>query len=383
MKPNLLLRLFSEHFPGKPAVISSAPGRVNLIGEHTDYNDGYVFPAAIDRRTYVALRAAEGPQSRLVSSTHGPTEFSVLLPSQIEGWGRYIQGCGMALGDVLGETPLEIEGVVWSDIPIGSGLSSSAALDVSILTAWNALGGYGLASKSLAEIAWSGDNRYVGISCGIMDQMISAIAEEGTAMLLDTRSLEATFWGVPDTLKIAVLDTKKPRSLIDSAYNTRVAECQRALKVLQEIRPNATALRDFSLDDLDQVSNKLDDVAIRRAKHVISENTRTLQFGQALADNDLELLGTLCKESHLSLQNDYEVSCKELDALAECAWNSSGCIACRMTGAGFGGCCVALVQSGFESEFESKTLQSYLPLGLGHPEIFFSAASFGAKLHES
>ena len=327
---------------------------MNLIGEHTDYNDGFVFPAAIDRALYVAARPCEG-SSRIFSAQrlHG-CEFDALdcEPGSVDGWGRYAAGMGWAL---RGEGQISnLEAAIYSEVPTGSGVSSSAAMEMAMGSAWNDLCGLGLEMKRLALLGQRCENDFVGVKSGIMDQMASAMGKAGHAMFLDTRTLEIEYAPIPAGAVVVLLDTGKKRALASSAYNERRAECEKASRVL-----GVRALRDAGEADLEGARGMLDDTTYRRARHVITENARCLAFLEALGDSDLSEVGRLMRESHESLRDDYEVSCEELDAMAEGAWQAPGCIGARMTGAGFGGSCVALVDEGLAKEFVKNALEQY------------------------
>ncbi len=369
--------MWQEHFPGSPEVSSEAPGRVNLIGEHTDYNEGYVFPAAIDRGTRGLFRRSDGPTRVLSRQAGWSTAFDPGKYVKSKNWARFVSACALRLRDVTGEQAPSIEGVIDSDIPSGSGLSSSAALELCLLSAMNVFGGYGLSNFELAIIAAEADNVYVGVQSGVMDQMASALGEKDCALFIDTRSREYSAHRLPSGISIAILDTRKPRTLASSAYNERVAECRRAVEAISAVDPSIRSLRDATEDHLKQAH--LDEVAMKRARHVLSENSRTIAFRDSLLAGDLKAIGTLAKESHESLRDDYEVSCQELDAMARAAWGAPGCIAARMTGAGFGGCCVALFESQASREFEASVWASYGMYGFRVPVLFETSAARGAR----
>src|SRR5687768_4116188 len=345
------LDLWAAHFDAPPTVLSSAPGRVNLIGEHTDYNEGFALPVAIDLQVTVVAREA------------GDDHFvSVRVPDAVDhrgpGWRRYAHACRSALESRGLMVPF-IHAVVESSVPGGSGLSSSAALELALLVAWNKIGNLGLSPSELAEIAWVAESEYVGVKVGRMDQMASALGEAGCAILMDLRSFETEPRLLPIGVEIAILDTRKSRSLAAGAYNVRVQECQRAVAGIQKFKP-IQALRDASMEDVRTArSAGLDEVAFRRARHVVTENERVHQFAQALSSSDFRTLGDACARSHDSLRYDYEVTVAELDAMVLAARSAPGCIGARMTGAGFGGCCVALIQAGSFSDFRAATTASY------------------------
>ena len=354
--------LFVERFGHDPEVVAVAPGRINLIGEHTDYNDGFVFPVAIDRQTWVAASPAKD-FSALWSSELGEAhafDLRSVAPGQLQDWGKYPAGMGWALR-LNGYAGENLHAAVSSDIPMGSGVSSSAALEMAFGQVWNRLETLEIRNEALAELGKECENGFVGVNSGIMDQMASAMGRAGQAMFLDTRSLEIEYAPVPEGLSVVLCDTKKPRALTSSAYNERRSQCEIAARIL-----GVRALRDATVDDLEGKRNEMTDVVYRRARHVITENARCVRFKEALAVGDLDRLGELMRASHESLRDDYEVSCPELDRMAEAAWTAPGCVGARMTGAGFGGACVALVKTPKINEFIRVALAAYdAATGLG------------------
>jgi galactokinase len=326
-----------------------------LIGEHTDYNDGFVFPAAIDRGLWIAASPTQG-QSELFSSEKErgePFDTGSLEPGVLKSWSRYPAGMAWALSREGKPLP-NLTAVVESSIPIGSGVSSSAAIELAFGVAWNQFSGLGLSNKELAKYGQICENKFVGVNSGIMDQMASAMGKRGKAMFLDTRTLEITYASVPPQLTVVLLDTKKPRALSDSAYNERRSQCEEAASVM-----GVPKLRDADMALLESKRGAMPAIVYRRAKHVITENTRCLEFVGALDAADTKKIGELMRASHESLRDDYEVSCKELDAMAESAWAAPGCVGARMTGAGFGGACVALVETRAVDPFIAAVLQAY------------------------
>ncbi|AIE87778.1 galactokinase [Fimbriimonas ginsengisoli] len=350
-----LRALFLARFGHEPTLFGIAPGRVNLIGEHTDYNDGFVFPGAIDRGLYIAARVVEG-KSHVVSKQMGDGESfdasSVVPGGGMTSWSKYPAGMAWALRS-HGELP-NIEAYIDSDIPIGSGVSSSAAIEMAFGVVWNMFAGLGLTNRELAKLGQVCENQFVGVNSGIMDQMASAMGKEGRAMFLDTRTLDIAYAPVPNGVSVVLCDTKKPRALTDSAYNERRSQCEEASQIL-----GVSKLRDADVADLEGAKPKMSDVVYRRARHVITENERCIQFKEALDAGELEKAGKLMRASHVSLRDDYEVSCRELDEMADAAAAAPGCIGARMTGAGFGGACVALVHDESLEVFRAATLSAY------------------------
>lgn len=345
---------FQSHFGEAPQVVTVAPGRINLIGEHTDYNQGFVFPAAIDRCLYVAGSPTSG-DSRLISLQMGeakPFDAGKVNPGEVEDWAKYAAGMAWVLRD-QGAIP-NVRALVCSDVPIGSGISSSAALELAFGVLYNQMAGLGIESRELAVLGQRDENIFVGVNSGIMDQMASAMGREGKAMFLDTRTLEIVYADMPGDLAIMLCDTKTPRALTSSAYNERRSQCEEAARVL-----GVPALRDADTEMLERRRKDMSDVAFRRARHVITENERCKAFVEALNSNELDLLGRLMRQSHESLRDDYEVSSRELNLMAEASWNAPGCVGARMTGAGFGGACVALVDRNLLKSFTDSVNLSY------------------------
>lgn len=358
MSEQSAIQAFNKRFGGDPQVIAVAPGRINLIGEHTDYNEGFVFPAAIDMRIYVAAsKVGSGGESTLLSLEQGEGKSFVAAstkPGDIEGWSAYAAGMAWALRENgHGEMP-NVLAVVSGDVPIGSGLSSSAAIELAFGMLWASLTEVKISPRNMALLGQKCENQYVGVNSGIMDQMASAMGKEGHAMFLDTRSLEIRYAKLPDQLVVVVCDTGKPRALTSSAYNERRSQCEKASQAL-----GVKALRDANMAALDKHQRSVTDVVYRRARHVITENDRCVAFRDALDKGDLRKIGELMRASHESLRDDYEVSSKELDAMTEAAWKAPGCVGARMTGAGFGGACVAIVESGRFAEFKDYVAPHY------------------------
>lgn len=383
MSLNSLFDRWAQFFDGTPTVLASAPGRVNLIGEHTDYNEGFVLPAAIAERTFVLARLSQQEGSVVVSvDKRLPVRFSASDAKKQEDWGAYVQAVGASVQEFLGSTPSEIEALVTSTLPRGAGLSSSAALEVALAAAWTKLVKVETKPHHLAEIAWKAEHDFVGVPCGKMDQYASALGEEGCALLIDTRTMQIRPVRLPAGLKIAVLDTRARRSLASGAYAQRVEECARAVRLLQTAGRLVTSLRDATPEDLRLLERAGDEVAFRRARHVVLENARVMAFVEALRTDDRQTLGRLMAESHTSLREDYEVSSPELDAMARAAASAPGCVGARMTGAGFGGSCVALVDSARISEFLPATLQTYRAYGFPEPVLRITTPSRGVVVEE-
>jgi len=323
-----------------PITVARAPGRVNLIGEHTDYNDGFVLPVAMSQAVYIAAQPRSDRQVRLRAQNLGKSSsFSLdaVERSDDAPWSNYPRGVAREL-QAMGHPLRGCEAVIWSDVPIAAGVSSSAAIELACALAMTNLTGVWVPLLDLALASQRAENQFVGVSCGIMDQFASAFGRAEHALRIDCRSLERHHFPLPAGCAVVVCDTRKPRELAQSAYNERRAQCEAGARAM-----GAAALRDADLDLLETHRSDLDPVILRRCRHVVTENARVLAATEALEQSDLSTFGRLMNESHRSLRDDYEVSCAELDAMVEAAWEADGCCGARLTGAGFGGCAVALV----------------------------------------
>ena len=352
MKEKLLAE-FSKIFGGDgQAELFFSPGRVNLIGEHTDYNGGHVFPCALTIGTYGAVRKRADRKLRLCSMNFSgtgiwETSLDELTPCPEDRWTNYPKGVLWALQEKGYEVPFGFDLLVYGNIPNGSGLSSSASLEVLIGTIAKKF--YGLDMLTMEEIAKIGqysENHYNGVNCGIMDQFAVAMGKKNHAIYLDTATLEYEYAPLElGDARIVIACSNKKRGLADSAYNTRRSECETALQELQQV-VKVDTLGDLSEEEFEQYKDAIKDpVRVRRARHAVYENQRTRKAAEALKKGDLAEFGRLMTESHVSLRDDYEVTGIELDTLAETAWEQPGVIGSRMTGAGFGGCTVSIVKN--------------------------------------
>jgi galactokinase len=376
-----LRQAFIEHF-GRTPRLFRAPGRVNLIGEHTDYNDGFVLPMAIDCETVVAAAARDDRRVRAFSlNLNEAVEFDLDHPGAKERglWLDYLEGVAWALG-ADGVSLKGADLMISSDVPAGAGLSSSAALEVSVGLALSRLSGQDVNEVKLALAGVRAEHEYVGTHCGIMDQYIAVMGEAGHALLIDCRSLQAR--SVPlETKRVAVVicDSQVKHELSSSEYNTRREECERGVEILKQYLPEIQALRDVSVVDFRRYEERLPEPVRRRCRHVVTENERTLLAVEALERNDLEEMGRLMQSSHTSLRDDYEVSCAELNLLVEIAGNFQGCLGARMTGGGFGGSTVNLVRREALLEFQDAISREYPRVTNISPNIYVSDAGDGAK----
>jgi galactokinase len=352
---------FGETFPGEAPRIAVAPGRVNLIGEHTDYNDGFVLPMAIARAVVVAFRPRSDGVLRAHGVAYGETKeaaTSSLAAPGGQDWFAYVAGVVWAFASE-GLPVCGMDVVVDGDVPIGAGLSSSAALEMATARALCAAASTPWEPVRMARLGQLAENRYVGMNCGIMDQFASAACTAGHALLLDCRSLETRPVPLPDAVAVVVMDTGARRSLAASAYNERRAACERVVAELARARPGIAALRDVSLEELEAALPRLDATDAKRARHVVAEIARPAAMATALGEGDLVKVGRLMKESHVSLRDLYEVSCEELDLMTSLARRQPSCYGARMTGAGFGGCAIALVDAADVNAFCEEVLFGY------------------------
>jgi galactokinase len=347
---------FRRMFHREPAAIASAPGRVNLIGEHTDYNGGFVLPMAIPQRTWVAVSQRQDRRAHASSRNLGGgeriREFTVGAEAPTKSWIDYVQGLTQALardGHAVGGFDLAIV----SDVPLGSGLSSSAALEVAVLRGLRDLFGLSLNDVRLAQLGQRAENDFVGAPVGVMDQMAASLADDHTALFLDTRTLDYEQVPLPPDGALLVINSGVAHNHASGDYRTRRAECDRAAAAL-----GVPQLRDLSLDDLPRVA-ALPDPISRRARHVITEDHRVLESVDAMKTGDLRRLGELFTESHASMRDDFEMSVPEIDLLVDLAHAERGVFGARLTGGGFGGSIVALVEAGAAQAVAERVSRAY------------------------
>ena len=374
-------RAFRALYGGEPRVFR-APGRVNLIGEHTDYNDGFVLPVAIERETLAAARARPDRlvRSHSVNQDEG-AQFDLDVPGPMRRglWLDYVEGVARAL-ERRGVRLRGADLCVVSDVPVGAGLSSSAALEISTGLALSAVSGHDVERVTLALAGQEAEHTYVGAQVGIMDQFVSVLGRAGHALLIDCRTLEAE--PVPlDTTRAAVVicDSKVKHELSASEYNVRRAECEEGVRLLKGVLPDIKALRDVTADEFARHAGLLPEPVRRRCRHVVTENERTLSAAGALRRGALEELGRLMSLSHRSLRDDYEVSCRELDVLVEIADASEGVLGARMTGGGFGGCTVNLVLREAVEAFRAAVAERYAAATGIEPAVYVTEACDGAR----
>ncbi len=362
----LALKKFEEVFGGAQGVnVYFAPGRVNMIGEHTDYNGGHVFPCALTIGTYGAARKREDRKLRFYSMNFehlGVMESSLdeLKMEKEAGWTNYPKGMIWAFGEKGYQVPFGMDLLLNGNIPNGSGLSSSASVEVLTGFILKDLFGFEVTNQELALIGQYAENKFNGVNCGIMDQFASAMGKKGHAIFLDTADLSFEYAPIQlENAKIVISCSNKKRGLADSKYNERRSECETALAELQEV-VGIRNLGDLTQEQFEQYKAAIkDEVRVKRAKHAVYENQRTIQAVEALKANKIELFGKLMNESHISLQYDYEVTGVELDTLVEEAWKVDGVIGSRMTGAGFGGCTVSIVKDDAIDAFIEQVGKAY------------------------
>jgi len=367
---------FRARFGSEPSLVVRSPGRVNVIGEHTDYNEGFVLPMAIDRAVWIALRARPGREVVAVSLDFAGEKAFALdgLRREGAGWVEYLKGTAWALAEA-GHRLAGWEGVLAGDLPIGAGLSSSAALEMAAARAFAAVSGLPWDPVAMAKLARRAENEWVGVGCGIMDPLIIGAGREGHAVLIDCRSLEMRPAPLPRGTAIAILDTSTRRELTGSAYNERRAQCEEAAR-----RLGVKALRDVTPAALAARGGALPDVVRRRARHIVSENARTLDAAEAMQAGDARRLGGLMNESHLSMRDDFEISTAALDAMADLGQAAAGCYGARMTGGGFGGCVVALVDEATAPAFLDAVGRGYRERTALTPSLYLCRPQAGASI---
>ena len=380
--PTLLATIagFKQEYDREPAGVWSAPGRVNLIGEHTDYNEGFVFPFAINRRTYAAV-APRQDNMICVASSFSKETFQIAISDihqdEKNGWAAYPFGVAYAVAKLSGKSQTQgFDIFIDSDVPVGAGLSSSAAIECAVGLALNELWNAGLDKKALAKAGQLGENEIVGAPTGIMDQTASLFGELDHAVFLDCRSLEAKAieLGFADAgLELLIIDTKVAHRLVDGGYAARRAACEAGAKAL-----GVASLRDLSQADLTRAEEILDPVTLRRVRHVITENARVEETVATLKAKGPRAIGELLYASHESMRDDFEISIDELDTAVETALRH-GAIGARMTGGGFGGAAIALTPIEKISEVTLSVLAEFEALGYAKPEIFAVSAAPGAK----
>lgn len=379
---------FEERFGEAPAHIVRAPGRVNLLGEHVDYNDGFVLPIAIDRATWLAFSPNDAKQTVLaaldMTEEVSFTPQSLSAKTDVAGkllptWALYPAGVMWALKEAGLETS-PLKGVYASNVPQGSGLSSSASVEMAFVIAWQTLGTWERSPMERALLGQKAENQYVGVNSGIMDQFASACGEKDRLLYLDCRSLEWRTLPLPEEVTIVVADTTVRRSLMSGEYNKRRADCEEAVRILSAELPGVMSLRDVSVETFNRFAYRLPERVQKRARHVVEEIERSQRVIPVLERGDMAEFGRLINDCHTSLRDLYQVSIPELDIMVEVARSLPGCYGARLTGAGFGGCTVNLVAREQADTFSTSLTEGYISETGIHPEIYICSASNGAEL---
>ncbi len=380
-----LYSVFNETFGEGESRMYFAPGRVNLIGEHTDYNGGHVFPCALTIGTYGVARKRQDGKLRFYSLNFEKDgvitgDIKELVPDEKAGWTNYPKGVMWAFEKRGFHMDCGLDLLIWGDIPNGSGLSSSASLEVLTGVILKDLYGFSVSMTEIAQIGQYSENNFNGCNCGIMDQFASAMGKKDHAIFLDTNTLEYEYAPIKlENAKIVITNSKVKHSLVDSAYNDRRRECEQALKELQTVA-DIKALGELSEEAFESHKHVIsDEVCRKRAKHAVYENQRTIQAEAALKRGDLAAFGRYMNESHISLRDDYEVSCEETDVLAELAWQIPGVIGSRITGGGFGGCTVSIVENDAVERFREEILNGYKEKCGKTAEIYVVDVGEGAR----
>jgi galactokinase len=372
---------FWRRFGRRPAV-SRAPGRVNLIGEHTDYNDGFVMPAALEFATFVAASPREDRRLTVYSMTMDEACFFNLDAPQETGlhdWSDYVFGVAVML-ERSGRRLKGADLVVSTDVPLGSGLSSSAALEVSSAHALLTASGLPFEPIAAAKISQKAENDYVGMRCGIMDQYVSACGVAGNALLIDCRTLESRNVPIAPSLKLLIANSTVRHHHAGGEYNARREACEEGVRLLKPALGPITALRDVAVDELEANRDRLPDLIYRRCRHIVTENARVLEAERALNAGDFPSCGQAMNASHASMRDDFEITCPEIDVLAEIAQGAEGVYGSRMTGGGFGGCTVSLVEATAVDHISEILVEGYRARCRLEAEVFVCSPSDGARL---
>ena len=366
-----------------PVFLACAPGRVNLIGEHTDYNGGYVMPIAIDRSVRIAFRPRGEPVVDLTSVNYGGREIfrlDALRKRTDVSWINYPQGVAHALQEA-GHEIRGLEGVVQGDVPTGAGLSSSAAVEVACILAFRQASGLDLDRREMALLCQRAEHTFAGVKCGIMDMYVSLFAQRDRAVLIDCATITSELEPLDASrAAIVVCDTGVKHELAQSEYNTRRAECEAAFAKLKRRLPLAETYKDVSVADFERHAGALEGTELARARHVVYENQRTLDSVAALRSGDLDAFGRLLNASHESLRRDFAVSCPELDLLVQLAREVAGVYGSRMTGGGFGGCTVSLVAHDAALEMKRHVSQGYQAATQREPDVYVFRPAEGASV---
>ena len=373
---------FEEIYGERPSVWAQAPGRVDLMGSHTDYNEGYVLTQTIDRNTWIAALPRENEKVRIASlNSDGTAEIDLgdIQHSQSAAWTDYVGG----VASILKEEGYELrgfDGLVHSTVPFGSGLSSSAALEVASAVLFDHLGDLNINPVDIAKLCQRAEREFVGMNCGILDQYSSAMGKAGQVLLLDCRYIRSETRPIAGDLQVVVCDTRAPRALTGSEYPERRAQCEQGARLLSQFYPEIKTLRDASLEQLDAQKNDMPEVVARRCRFIIQENQRVLDMAEALAEPDYDQIGRLAGESFAGARDLYQISCNEMEKMIAAMDSGPGVIGARQAGAGFGGCMVAFVHQEWVNDFSQHVKQHYKSSTSIDPYIYPVLASAGAGI---
>ncbi len=379
-RKELLTLTFLDRFGHSPTVWSRAPGRVDLMGSHTDYNEGYVMTMAIDRDTWVAARARTDRKVAIYSlNLEGGGEFDLddIVHDAISPWAEYVRGVAKVFQDA-GFPLAGFDGLIHSTIPFGSGLSSSAALEVATAMLFKLLSGWQIEKTALALLCQRAENEFVGMNCGILDQYSSVLGQAGCALLLDCRHLTGSLANLPQGIQVVICDTQAKRELTGSEYGQRRAQCEAGARRFAEFYPGVTHLRDVSLAQFVQHEANLPDLVAKRCRFIIEENRRVLDLAEALSNDDLAAIGRLTAESYAGARDLYEISSPEMAAMMRAMGQGPGVVGARQAGAGFGGCMVAFVENEAVAAFANHVKQLYRAATAIEPKVYPVQAAAGA-----
>ncbi len=356
-----ITKIFKQKFQKDP-LLFRAPGRINLIGEHTDYNEGFVLPAAVSHSIYFAIAPNNSSQVNVYSVDFDELfqfDLSELDSLKTESWRSYVFGVIAELSG-MGEEVSGFDLVFQGDVPQGAGMSSSAALECGTCTALNELFELDLEPVEIAQISQKAEHNYAGVMCGIMDQFASVMGKQKHALLLDCRSLEYRLFPLEiDGYNFLLLNSNVSHSLVDSEYNVRRKQCEEGVRLIQEKFPEVKSLRDVDMTILSDMESDLDEVVFRRCKYVVEENERVQEFASAISSGELEKAGEILKRAQLAMATEYEITCPEIDFMADFANNHEAILGARMMGGGFGGCTINLIKAGEEAEFIEEISEAY------------------------
>ena len=380
-----VIQSYQEQFGSGPDLIIRAPGRINLLGEHTDYNMGFVLPGAIDKSIYIALGETDGPDSTVISLDFNDSiKFETTNPTRAEkGWGNYVQGVVDQLQKIK-MMPGSFKAVFSGDIPIGSGMSSSAALECGFGTGLNRLYSFGLDKKEIAKVGQAAEFAFAGVKCGIMDQFASVLGKQDKVIRIDCRNLEYSYHDLEfPGYELILINSMVEHELASSEYNVRRQECETAVEKLKTQNESIQSLRDAQIQDIERIKAEVEDNVYRRAKFIVNENNRVLKMIDLLSDRDLQSAGSLMYETHEGLSKNYEVSCEELDYLISLAKKESGIVGGRMMGGGFGGCTINLINKSDRDSILERITEAYKSKYDIDPEVYQVNLSDGVHFLEN